>query len=153
MDGDQPATRREVGQRIEAVETIVELKFEALDKIQKAAATALVLQREIDQTHFSSLNNEAARIQAVLATTVPREVFELFRADQMSRWEAITARMNADIEARRIALAAEAEARRQELSPLRDAERFEAGRNLGMLGLAFTLGAGAAGTLVTLLTR
>lgn len=59
-------------QKIDSVARETELKFVARD-------TALELQFKLDQEHFKSLNNEAARLLKNVEITVSRDMWEAFK--------------------------------------------------------------------------
>lgn len=159
-------TQREADQRFSAIDK----RFDAQDKFIKneiedvretikinrdADQRALSLQHTNYEEHLARLNGEASRIQNVLAQSVPREVFDNYKSEQQRWREDLTKQITDDREMRRRELASESEVRRRELSgevrPLQNQASFDAGRNMGVIGLALTAGIAIGGLIISFL--
>lgn len=147
VSDEEPVTRREVDQRLAAAREYVDGRFATIIAQRDADARALILQAERDTLHFESLNNEAARIKEVLDKSVPREVYEQYRADQQSRWENLATQIQLAREGMADQVRIARESLEKDINLIKGDSRFDAGRNLGYMGAAFTLGAALVGVV------
>lgn len=67
---------------------------------RRAAEVALLLQQSENARHFAALNGEQARIANVLATTIPREVFEQYRDEREKADRLVAAQLSEERGAR-----------------------------------------------------
>ena len=78
-------TNGEVVKLREYLEGLIRHEREMREGHQREAKEALKIQAEVYESRLRNLNNEAARIQAVVTATVTRELFDSHRAFEDAR--------------------------------------------------------------------
>lgn len=84
--------RQFLEREIAALRTEMNLKFKIADTNDKAIAEALRIKSDEDATHFSTLNNEAARILKATEITVSRDTWDSFKSEY-GEWKSRTERL------------------------------------------------------------